>query len=212
MDCSICLAAIETGTSSATTSCGHAFHFGCLATWSKTKSTCPLCRQAFTETDAPAEILPGGWGGPVPGVMSALAGADLDWEPVTFRNRHTHQTTTLPLRSDFRRQLQRELDRRYALRPLEWSVVEGLDPVDIAFIVEKAKVDAGSAKAYLTFYKTPIDTIMMIIGDEFHIPTFRERSASALAEPYVSRDTRAREGITPLTSQLHLHEDGYESV
>jgi hypothetical protein len=199
MDCCICLAAIEATTSSVRTSCGHTFHFGCLATWSKTKPTCPMCRQAFTETETPD------W------TNSSMTGlpADLeDWEPVTFRTRRNGRTS-LPIRGAYRRFLQQELQQRYALRPPEWSVPEGLDPIDIAFIVEKTKVEAERAKSYLTIYKNPIDVVMLTIGDPFHIPTFRERPRGA-SEPYVRRDISFRTATTALT--LTLHDDGYDSV
>lgn len=39
-DCSICL---ETGPDSAETVCGHRFHRECLAEWTRTNDTCPLC-------------------------------------------------------------------------------------------------------------------------------------------------------------------------
>lgn len=203
MDCCICLAAIEATTSSVRTSCGHYFHFACLATWSKTKPTCPMCRQAFTETETPD------WTLPQP-MTTSMTGAALeeDWENVTFRNRYD-VTTTLPIRGAYRRILQQELQQRYALRPLEWSVPEGLDPIDIAFIVEKTKVDAERAKSYLMMYRNPIDVIMLTIGDPFHIPNFRERSRGA-SEPYVRRDISFRTATTALT--LTLHDDGYDSV
>lgn len=195
MDCSICLEAIAEGTSSARTSCGHTFHFGCLATWAGKNTSCPLCRQAFTESDTPKP--------PEPGVLWD------GWENVTFRNWRTRMETILPIRSDFRRGLQDDLARRYALRPIEWSIVEGLDPVDIAFIVEKAKVDCESAKAYLRFYKDPVEVIMNIVGDTFHIPDFQDRERGA-AEPYVSRDISSRTGRSCLT--MELYDDGYVSV
>lgn len=40
--CSICLDAIDKGT---TLSCQHTFHEGCIDTWFKHKSSCPLCRK-----------------------------------------------------------------------------------------------------------------------------------------------------------------------
>jgi hypothetical protein len=132
-----------------------------------------------------------------------------DWESVVFRSRHSVLSSTLPIRGAYRRSLEQEIARRYALRPVESSVVEGLDPVDIAFIVEKTAVDAERAKSYLTIYKNPVDVIMLTIDDPFHIPTFRTRERGP-NEPYVQRDISHRTGMTGLT--LQLHDDGYESV
>jgi len=207
MDCSICLAAIEATTSSVRTACGHHFHFGCLATWSKTKSTCPMCRQAFTETETPdwtsSPML-------MERINSSTLPTDLEnWGRVEFRNRYTVMTSTLPIRSAVRRVYQEELEQRRALRPVEWSVVEGLDPVDIAFVVEKAGLEAERAKAYLAFYKNPIDVIMLTMEDPFHIPIFRDRERGS-SEPYVRRDVSQRTATTALT--LTLHDDGYDSA
>lgn len=208
MDCCICLAAIEATTSSVRTSCGHHFHFACLATWSKTKSSCPMCRQAFTETETPDWTTSSMIMEPI---NSSFSGADLaeGWQRVEFRNRYTVMTSTLPIRGAVRRVYQEELEQRRALRPLEWSVVEGLDPVDIAFVVEKAGLEAERAKAYLAFYKNPVDVIMLTMEDPFHIPIFRDRERGS-GGPYVSRNLADRMLITP--QSLQQQEDrGYTS-
>jgi len=44
MDCTICFEPIDERTGSATLSCGHLFHFGCLARWILKNQTCPYCR------------------------------------------------------------------------------------------------------------------------------------------------------------------------
>ena len=49
MDCTICFESINERTGSATLSCGHLFHFGCLARWILKSQTCPYCRH---ETNA----------------------------------------------------------------------------------------------------------------------------------------------------------------
>jgi hypothetical protein len=49
MDCSICFETIDEGTGSARLSCGHLYHFGCLARWVLKNKTCPYCRH---ETNA----------------------------------------------------------------------------------------------------------------------------------------------------------------
>jgi len=57
MDCSICFDAINASTGSTTTSCGHTFHFRCLAHWSIQKiqaadhQNCPLCRHEMVESE-----------------------------------------------------------------------------------------------------------------------------------------------------------------
>lgn len=57
MDCSICFEAITVKTGCTTTSCGHTFHFSCLARWSLQKintedsQNCPICRNVFSEIE-----------------------------------------------------------------------------------------------------------------------------------------------------------------
>jgi hypothetical protein len=92
---------------------------------------------------------------------------------------------------------------------VEWSVAEGLDPVDIAFVVEKAGLEAERAKAYLAFYKNPIDVIMLTMEDPFHIPIFRDRERGS-SEPYVSRNLADRMIITPQSLQQQ-DDRGYSS-
>ena len=46
MDCTICFEPINERTGSATLSCSHIFHFGCLARWILKNQTCPYCRHA----------------------------------------------------------------------------------------------------------------------------------------------------------------------
>jgi hypothetical protein len=49
MECTICLESIDERTGSATLSCGHIYHFGCLARWILKTQSCPYCRH---ETNA----------------------------------------------------------------------------------------------------------------------------------------------------------------
>ncbi len=49
MECSICFESIDERTGSARLSCGHLYHFGCLARWVLKNKTCPYCRH---ETNA----------------------------------------------------------------------------------------------------------------------------------------------------------------
>ena len=85
--------------------------------------------------------------------------------------------------------------------------------MDLAFIVEKAEVDLQSAKAYLAFYKDPIEVVLRVRERHWRglpIPEFRERARPALAERYVPRDISQRTGTTALT--LQLYDNGYESA
>ena len=57
MDCSICFEAITAKTGCTTTSCGHTFHFSCLARWNLQKihtedsQNCPMCRNNLSEIE-----------------------------------------------------------------------------------------------------------------------------------------------------------------
>ena len=55
MDCSICFDAIAAATGSATLSCGHQYHLGCIARWLMTNESCPYCRHAPTEHERVAQ-------------------------------------------------------------------------------------------------------------------------------------------------------------
>ena len=52
-NCSVCLEEITATTSSATLSCGHNFHFGCLGKWITTSGneSCPYCRHKLEEKE-----------------------------------------------------------------------------------------------------------------------------------------------------------------
>jgi hypothetical protein len=54
MDCPICFNAITPETGVMTTSCGHSYHFSCIAGWYAKEETCPCCRAAAKST----EIMP----------------------------------------------------------------------------------------------------------------------------------------------------------
>jgi hypothetical protein len=61
VDCPVCYEEIvdhpappgKKATGSTKTSCGHAFHPGCLATWYAKHSDCPYCRTEATEFERP---------------------------------------------------------------------------------------------------------------------------------------------------------------
>lgn len=53
-ECSICLEDITAETGNTTLSCGHVFHFGCIAKWfanQSCKSSCSLCRKEMAEIE-----------------------------------------------------------------------------------------------------------------------------------------------------------------
>lgn len=52
MDCSVCLESITQTTGQANLSCGHVFHFGCLARWILTHNTCPYCRHETNQYES----------------------------------------------------------------------------------------------------------------------------------------------------------------
>ena len=54
-NCSICLDDILTTTGSATLSCGHYFHIGCLGRWLMKNDSCPYCRHEANEKERIAE-------------------------------------------------------------------------------------------------------------------------------------------------------------
>jgi Ring finger domain len=45
--CSVCTEDYVNGDEVVTTGCNHLFHARCLATWVKTKETCPICRESL---------------------------------------------------------------------------------------------------------------------------------------------------------------------
>ena len=53
MDCPICFSPITASTGQMTTSCGHSYHFSCIANWyaKQEAQTCPCCRAAPADTE-----------------------------------------------------------------------------------------------------------------------------------------------------------------
>jgi hypothetical protein len=193
MDCSICLSAIGADTSSTTTSCGHSFHFDCIAKWSRTSSACPLCRQTFTKNTPYVDVQ---YSRPTiesyrPIIMSGRVNPDEHagrWEAY----------------------LRRKLQERYDRRPIEQVPTEGLDPIDVEFVAEMAGVDEQTARAYIAFYKDPVEVVTFISHDpdRHPIPEFRERERPRT--DYTPRSIVHRTGMTALTVQMY--DNGYESV
>jgi hypothetical protein len=56
MDCPICFIAITKDTGVVTTSCGHSYHFSCIAPWYSKENTCPCCRTAATTTEVMPKV------------------------------------------------------------------------------------------------------------------------------------------------------------
>ena len=54
-NCSICLDDILQSTGSATLSCGHQFHIGCLGRWLVKNESCPYCRHEANDKEKIAE-------------------------------------------------------------------------------------------------------------------------------------------------------------
>ena len=236
MECSICLCAVDATTSSVRTSCGHTFHFNCLATWSKTKTTCPMCRQAFTESETPDWTFDDS-SIPRPGTTSYFSGTDsFDGAdrviPSNWFRQQIFPLTTPRFRSllqgsgwrqnfardmlrrgssrQWRRALETHLQTLYNEHPLG-SVPQGdLNPIEVEFVMEMTQVTQRRAEAYLRFFRDPVETVVCLTCpmDEDPIPDFREHERPPLEEPYVSRWTGNREH----TGFHYTNRDGYESA
>lgn len=208
MDCSICMSAIDDTTSSARTSCRHSFHFGCLATWSRKNTSCPLCRTTFTETDAPQQLLPGFRNYlEVPPIQLQFPNPDrvtqILGEEIRPMAEFLHDTSS-PV---WRRTMNALLRAKYRTTPLE-----EYDTVDVNFVAHYGCIPLGTAKAYLRYYNNdPIETLLFLMGntETLPIPEFKQRDRPVAEEPYISRDIGHRVGTTALTCQSD--HDGYES-
>jgi hypothetical protein len=222
------MCAIDATTSSARTSCGHTFHFGCLGTWANRNANCPLCRGPLGETDTVQQLTP------EPRFdMRLFDGADRifprpGWtrESLSLPFHHPQRVrrllgTDVPasvydfLDSDrpvWRRTLNDRLREMYAARSLEEHTHEVPDPIDVRFVAEYGCLPLETARAYLAFHgNDPIETALYLLRrtEDRPIPHFKPRDRPASEELYVSRDITARTGTTTLT--LQLHDNGYES-
>lgn len=224
---------IDATTSSARTSCGHTFHFGCLATWSRTKSNCPLCRGALVETDAVQELEP------PQSFLQMLDGAErILPRPGWIRESVFRDAFSLPFyhpqrvqrllgtdvpasihafldgeRPVWRRTLNDRLREMYAARSLEEHTHDVPDPVDVRFVAEYGCLPLETARAYLAFHgNDPIETALYLLRQtqDRPVPFFKPRDRPVSEEPYVSRNIADRTGTTTLT--LQLHDNGYESA
>jgi len=209
MECSICTEAISETTSSARMTCGHTFHFGCLATWATTAQTCPMCRHTFGATEATEKIQPDVriW------VDTAVAGTGRSYTIQEMYNTLSNTShPSLGRRSMWRPRIRRELEQRYRDRPLEDVNYDGPDRLEVELIMEHTNVSRQTAERYLAYHNGDVvETVMCFLtsNDDNPIPEFRRRERPALSEPYVPRDITHRVGVTALTvNSVH---DGYES-
>ncbi len=233
MECSICMNAIDASTSSARMTCGHSFHFGCVATWANTNPSCPLCRHSFGETEAiqrpePEPILDENGMSRLRIITQGLGGTGrqsfLDYvltsrpqnfllDSVLNRTTESRRVTLEDMygsrRELLRPRIRRELEERYRRRPLE----DGPDTIDIDMIVEHTDVSRETAERYLAYFKGDVaETIMCFAtsSDERPIPEFQPRDRPALDEEYVSRDIHNRVGTSAITCTFY--DDGYETA
>ncbi len=189
--------------------CGHTFHFGCLATWATTAQTCPMCRHVFGETEASERIRPDVriW------VDTAVAGTGRSYTIEEMYNSLSDDThPSLGRRSMWRPRIRRELEQRYRDRPAE-EYPTGTDPIEIDLIMEQTQVSRETAERYLAYHNGDVvETVMCFLtsNDDNPIPEFQRRERPTLSEPYVPRDITHRVGMTALTTQP-MHEGGYES-
>ena len=189
--------------------CGHTFHFGCLATWATTAQTCPMCRHAFGETETIERVEPDVrlW------IDTAIGGTG---RTETIRSMYealateTHQS--FGRRAMWRPRIRRELEQRYRDRPLEDVNYDGPDRLEIDLIVEQTQVSRETAERYLAYHNGDVvETVMCFLAsdDDYPIPDFRPRERPTLSESYVPRDITHRVGVTALT--MNPMHDGYES-
>ena len=225
--------AIDVSTSSARMTCGHTFHFGCMATWATTNPSCPLCRRSLDQTesiqrpepdaDSPFEydemghtrlrIITQGTGGTGRlGIQELLDSFESPRTTIESR-RVTLEDLYGPRRELLRPRIRRELEERYRRRPLEDFDYSGADLIDIEMVMEHTHASRETAERYLAYFKGDVvETIMCFVSssDDLPIPQFQSRERPALEEPYVSRDIHTRTGTSALTCTFY--DEGYETA
>ena len=191
--------AIDASTSSARMTCGHTFHFGCVATWANTNPSCPLCRHSFGETEtiqrrepeSPFEydengftrlrIITQGLGGTGQrGMMDAiltsrpqnyLLDSVLNHRPTIESRRVTLEDLYGPRREMLRPRIRRELEERYRRRPLDDVNYDGPDTIDIDMVMEHTDVSRETAERYLAYFKGDVvETIMCFASSSDNFP------------------------------------------
>ena len=174
-----------------------------------------MCRQAFTESETP-DWTRESWDIPRPGTTSYLTGMD-DFDGADRFRILTESTggvgrnfmidSILGRRGAWGRALREHLRTRMNARPIEQVPHEGVDPINIEFIMEYAMVTRRRAEAYLRFFGDPVETVLCLaVPGEDPIPDFRERERPPLEMPYVSRYTRNRNATSAESRE------GYESA
>lgn len=191
--------AIDESTSSARMTCGHTFHFGCMATWANTNPSCPLCRHSFGETEAIQRSEPespfeydengftrlrtimqgvGGTGArtgiepiiPLPS-PNYLLDRVLNPRPTVQSRRLTAEEVFGYRREMMRPRIRRELEERYRRRPLEDVTYDGPDRLEIEMIMEHAEISRETAERYLAYHKGDVvETIMCFLTSSDDFP------------------------------------------
>jgi NACalpha-BTF3-like transcription factor len=162
-------------TNISTTACGHTYHFQCLYIWTRTHTTCPLCRTSFPEPVVVEEELPEslvGWGGPI-------------GNPDTVEVNLAAFVRAIPNTVNRINQAIRQVNIN---RPFEEFTGE-IDHYDVSLVMEQTDVDEDTANAYIRYHNGDLlNTIVCLLyGEYMPIPRFRVRPNRPAAEPsYVS--------------------------
>jgi NACalpha-BTF3-like transcription factor len=184
-------------TNISTTACGHTYHFQCLYIWTRTHTTCPLCRTSFPEPVVVEDELPEslvGWGGPIgnPDPVDVNLAALVRAIPNTV-NRINQAIRQVNIN-----------------RPFEEFTGE-IDHYDVSLVMEQTDVDEDTANAYIRYHNGDLlNTIVCLLyGEYMPIPGFRVRPNRPAAEPsYVSQVITTR--VAPRRHEVGA-ERGYES-
>lgn len=219
MECPICMNAVDETTSATRLTCGHTFHFGCLATWATTAQTCPMCRHTFGDTESVERAEPLSMND---FILTGVGGQGrMGFFQTFFQTNESRRPTPAEVAAMFERlnanrrpTLRETLTSRYRARPIEQYTGQTPDPLDIMFVMENAHVSWETAKCYLQYYRG--DAVEAILcfdrGEEMPIPEYQHRQdRPVLEEPYVSRTIASRVGMTARTLEM-VDDRGYESV
>lgn len=144
------------------------------------------------------------WDIPVPGTNREML-----WDDLGGVGRSAIIDTFIGRSGTWRRALNEHLQSRLNARPIEQVPYDGLDPINVEFIMEHAMVTRRRAEAYLQFFGDPIETVMCLaVAPEEPIPDFRERPRPPLEEAYIQRWTGNRDH----TGFHYRDRDGYASA
>ena len=149
--------------------CGHAFHFECLFRWGRKHNTCPMCRGQLIKIEEEESNFT---------MFTGMGG---------FGRTYLTDMITQPLR----RNIHREVERRYRERSIEQYTGERPHPIDVQLVMEQTDVSRQRAITFLKYFDGDIvETIMFLTmteDGEFAIPAYRDRGLPPLSEPYVPR-------------------------